>query len=114
MRVAADRPDLPAGMLDPQPRVFEDLAQELLDVGRVDPGGAEPGVDLARRQVGRDDPAQRGDVDREPGVVLGRPFGVPQLVADVAGQVLGGRAPAARFPGRRTPACRAARGPRPR
>ena len=90
VRVAADRPDLPAGMLDPQARVIEDLAQELLDVRRVDPCGAEPGVDLPRRQVGRDDPAQFGDVDREPGVVLGRPFGLPQLLADLAGQVLGG------------------------
>ena len=77
-------------MLDPQPRVIQDLAQELLDVRRVDPGGTEPGVDLSRRQVGRDDPAQLGDVDREPGVILGRLLGVPQLLADLAGQVLGG------------------------
>ena len=89
--VAADRPDLPAGMLDPQARVIEYLAQELLDVRRVDPRRAEPGVDLARRQVGRDDPAQFGDVDREPGVVLGRLLGLPQLVADLARQVLGRR-----------------------
>ena len=89
--VAADRPDLPAGMLDPQPRVVEHLAQELLDVRGVDPGRAEPGVDLPGRQVGRDDPAQLGDVDREPGVVLGRLLGVPQLVADLPGQVLGRR-----------------------
>ena len=61
-------------MLHPQPRVIEDLAQELLDVRHVDPGGAEPGVDRSRRQVGRDDPAQFGDVDREPRIVLGGSF----------------------------------------
>ena len=50
--VAADGPDLPAGMLDPHAGVGEDLGEEVPDVGRVDPGGAQPGVDLARHQVG--------------------------------------------------------------
>jgi hypothetical protein len=39
-------------MLDLNRGIIEDLAQELLDVGRVDPGRAEPRADLARSQVG--------------------------------------------------------------
>ena len=45
--VAAYRPDLAARVLDPQPGIVEDLAQELLHVTGVDPCRAEAGVDLA-------------------------------------------------------------------
>ena len=43
-------------------------------------------------------PAQFGDVDRERGVVLGGLLGLPQFLADLPGQVLGG--------GRELPGCR--------
>ena len=89
--VAADGPDLPAGMLDPHAGVGEDLGEEVPDAGRVDPGGAQPGVDLARHQVGRDDLAQFLGVDVVAGVVGGGPLGGLELVADLAGQVLRGR-----------------------
>ena len=89
--VAADGPDLPAGMLDPHAGVGEDLGEEVPDVGGVDPGGAQPGVDLARHQVGRDDLAQFLGVDVVAGVVGGGPLGGLELVADLAGQVLRGR-----------------------
>ncbi len=42
-------------------------------VGGVDPGRAEPGVDLGGRQVGRDHLAEFFGVDREPGIVARRP-----------------------------------------
>ena len=50
--VAADGPDLPAGMLHLHVRVLEDLAQEVPHVAGVDPGGAEPGA-RSRRGSGR-------------------------------------------------------------
>ena len=78
--VAADRPDLAAGMLDLQARVIEHFAQEQPDIRGVDPGRAEPRVDLPGRQVGRDHPAQCGDVDGERGVIGGGALGVLQLV----------------------------------
>ena len=71
--VAADGPDLPAGMLDPDAGVGEDLGEEIPDVGGVHPGGAEPGVDLAGHRVGRDDLAQFLGVDVVAGVVGGLP-----------------------------------------
>ena len=74
-------------LLDGQPRVFQDLPQSLLDIAPVDPGGAEPGVDLPRPQVGRQRAAQRGDVDVEPRVVPGCLPGLAELGADLAGQV---------------------------
>ena len=74
-------------LLDGQRRVFQDLPQSLLDVARIDPGRAEPAVDLARPQVGRQRAAQRGDVDLEPRVVPGCLPGVAELGADLAGQV---------------------------
>ena len=82
-------------MLDDHVGVFEDLAQELLhDVG-VDPGRAEPGVDLGRGEVGRDDLAQGGDVGVPAaaavgggGVAFGGGLGGGELDAHVAGQVL--------------------------
>ena len=86
--VAAHGPDLAAGVLDPQPGVVEDLAQELLHVPGADPGRAEPGVDLPGRQVRRDDLAQRRGVDLEPRVVERGLGGGGELGADVAGQVL--------------------------
>ena len=90
VRAAADRPDLAAGMLHAQVRVIEQVPQELLDVPGVDPGRAGSRVDLAGGEIGRDHPAQFGDVDREPGVVLGGALGVAQLVAYFPGEVLGG------------------------
>ena len=86
--VAFHRPDLPAGVLDLQGRVVEDLAEELPDDGGIDPGRAEPGADFRGRQVGRDDLAEFLDVDGEAGIVLRGLLGGPQLVADVPGQVL--------------------------
>jgi hypothetical protein len=77
-------------MLDAQARIVEYLPQELLDAGGVDPRRAEPRVDLTWREVGGDHAAQFGDVDRERGVILGGLLGLPQLVADLPGQVLGG------------------------
>ena len=74
-------------LLDGQPRVFQDLPQSLLDIAPVDPGGAEPGVDLPRPQVGRQRAAQRGDVDVEPRVVPGCLPGLAELGTDLAGQV---------------------------
>ena len=74
-------------LLDGQRRVFQDLPQSLLDVARLDPGRAEPGVDLARPQVGRQRAAQRGDVDLEPRVVPGCLLCVAELGADLAAQV---------------------------
>jgi hypothetical protein len=71
-------------MLDLEPVVIEDRAEEPLDVARVDPRRAEAGVDLARRQVGRDDLAECGHVPVETGVVPGGVAGGAQLVADVA------------------------------
>jgi hypothetical protein len=38
--VALHRPDLAAGMLDLDAAIVEDLAQELLHGGRIDPCGA--------------------------------------------------------------------------
>ena len=89
--VPADRPQLAAGVLDLQPGVIEGLAQELLDVVRADPRRAQPGVDLARGQVIGLHLAQLGRVDGEPGVVGRGLLGGAQLVADLAGQVLGSR-----------------------
>ncbi len=89
--VAADGPYLPAGMLDPHAGVGEDLGEEVPDVGRVDPGGAQPGVDFAGHQVGRDDLTQFLGVDAVAGVVGGGPLGGLEFVADLAGQVLRGR-----------------------
>ena len=88
--VAADRPDLAAGMLDLQARVIEHFPQELPDIRGVDPGRAEPRVDLPGRQVGRDHPAQCGDVDGERGVIGGGALGVLQLVPHLPRQVLRG------------------------
>src|SRR5262249_22759909 len=82
--VALDRPDLPAWVLDLDRGVVEDLAEELPDAGRVDPGRAEPGVDLSGCQVGRDHRGQVLDVDREPRVAGGGFAGDLQLVADHA------------------------------
>jgi hypothetical protein len=42
-------------VLDLDPGLDEQLAQELLDGLGVDPGGSEPGVDLGRGQVGGQD-----------------------------------------------------------
>ena len=102
---AADGPDLAAGVLDPDGGVVEDLGEEVPDVRGVDPGGAEPGVDLAGHQVGRDDLAEFGGVDVVAGVVCGGPFGGFQLVADPAGQVLGGGHQPPGLRGRRRPGC---------
>ena len=88
---ALDRPDGPAGMLDDQPAVLEDLAEELLHVAGADPGRAHLRGDLGRAQVLGQHLAQRGGVDREPRVVPGGLLGDPQLPPDVAGQVISGR-----------------------
>ena len=88
--VAADGPDLPAGMLDPYGVVVEDLAQEVPDVGGVDPGGPEAGFDLGRASGRPGLPCECGDVDRVAGIIGGGAFGGFQLVADVAGEVFGG------------------------
>ena len=74
-------------LLDGQRRVFQDLPQSLLDVTRIDPGRAEPGVDLPWPQVGRQRAAQCGDVDLEPRVVPGGLLGVAELGANFAAQV---------------------------
>ncbi len=63
MPVTAHRPDLPAGVLDQQGRILEDLAEEVADMGRADPRGAEPRLDLAGQQVLGDDLAQLRGVD---------------------------------------------------
>jgi len=58
-------------MLDPHGVVVEDLPEEVPYTCGVDPGGAEPGFDLAGRQVGWDDLAQFFGVDRVAGIVGG-------------------------------------------
>jgi hypothetical protein len=89
--VAAYRPDLSSGVLHAQARVIEDFPQELLDVFRVDPGRAEPRVDLPWRQIGRDHPPQFGGVNGERRIILGGALGPAQLLAHIPGQVLGSR-----------------------
>ena len=89
--VPLDCPQLAAGVLHLQPGVIQGLAQELLDIVHADPRRAEPGVDLARGQVIGLHLPQLGHVDGEPGVVGRGLLGGAEFVADLAGQVLGGR-----------------------
>ena len=91
VRGAFHRPDLPAGVLNLDAAVVQELAQELLDIGSIDPRRTHARVDLSRRQVRRDHRAQLGDVDGEPRVLRGGRPGLPELDADLAGQVLSSR-----------------------
>lgn len=87
--------DRPAGggdrVLRPQRRAGEHLPGEGLEITSGYPGRPQPGVDVARRDVDRDDPGQGLDVGPPPGVERRRRFRLGQLGADVAREIcLGG------------------------
>ena len=71
-------------------RCLKGLVHELLDVLWGDPGGAQPHLNLTGLQVLGDGRSKGVHIGLVGGVILRRPLGLPELVADVAGQVLVG------------------------